>query len=99
MDDKQTKLLLETVAEGEWLWPGRLSSHLAGYLAPDPFGWRALIDEALDAKLIKWGGPGERIQIMSAEDVEARQEAMKFADAHTPMALEHTEPQIPPAQK
>jgi DNA polymerase I-like protein with 3'-5' exonuclease and polymerase domains len=97
VDEKQTELLVKTVAEGEWLWPGRLSSALASYDPPDPFGWRAIIDEALDAGIIKWGGPGERIKIVSAEDVEARQEAMKFADAHTPMALEHTEPQIPPS--
>lgn len=96
MNEKQTELLKRTVAEGEWLWPGRLSSALASYDLPDPFGWRTIIDEALDAGIIKWGGPGERIQIVSMEDAEARQEAIRFVDRHTPMVLESPKSEEPP---
>lgn len=96
MNEEQQAVLVKTVAEGEWIWPGRLSSALAAYDPPDPFAWRTIIDEALDAGVIKWAGPGERIRVVSAEDVEARQEAIRFADSHTPMALETSGSDNPP---
>ena len=48
MDD-QTELLLNCLATGEHVFPGRLSAHLADFPGPlhrDPFGWRAVIDAA-----------------------------------------------------
>lgn len=96
VNEEQRDLLVKLVAEGEWIWPGRLSSALASHGPPDPFAWREIISEGLDAGVIKWAGPGERIQVVSSEDVEARREAIRFADSHTPMALEAPRSTSPP---
>ena len=86
--DKEHEQIVERVREGGWSI-GRLSSALG---APDM--WRGLIEETIERG---WVEIKSGVLVVSSEDVEARQLAMKFADAHTPMALEHTERQIPPS--
>lgn len=99
MKNEQT-LLLKTIAEGEWFFPGRLSSHLAGIpgyrCTGTPYGWRDVIDRADETGLIRIGKADERITVVSSEDVEARREAIRFADSHTPMALETSGSDNPP---
>lgn len=90
--------LYAALASGEWEFPGRLSSHLAdapGPLYRDPFGWREIIDAEMLAGRIVRQDDG-RLAAVSAEDVEARAEALAHVDNRTPMALEpRADPVVP----
>lgn len=88
------------IIETEWEYPGRLSSHLANRSGPylnDPFGWRAVIDRAMEAGSIE--KKDGRLTVVSQEDAEARAAALAHVDNHQPMALEAQNPPSPPAPK
>lgn len=90
-------LLITAVRQGKFDSPGRLSSRLA-----DNGGtcesWRALIEREADRGTIVLGSPitvaadtqaaiDLELKTLWAEEAEARLEAMKFVDSHTPLAL------------
>lgn len=98
MDDLN-ELLLNCLATGEHVFPGRLSAHLADFPGPlhrDPFGWRAVIDAAERDGLIKIKA-GEAITVVSFEDAAARADALAHVDNRVPMALEPARPAAPVA--